>query len=456
MPIRKFGDTGDDILFQCSLTSAAAVTSAGGTVIGTATFDDDGMLAGSAGSAVFTNYTGNAALKYEGQICFTVEKDPCCARDTSATYVSGSRGVDLAVARYLLSGADSADADQMRLYVSAAEQLTFRIGSGDTAIAKAITTIGKGATIDGCLWWDGKRFGLIVDGAPVGEGVRVTQTNSFYKLVAAAAKNTTSTPLVGYRMTNIIVSRNSPRLALSGLSSIGLFGDSYVEQAIAADSIRYDMEVKKQLLALFHNDGLAPRIFGNSDGSPLYAGHTICDTGANDLSTYFSTFNARLPEVAVIMALNNDAVTITASDAQYSHATTGTEANLKTLILLLAANGRTRKLGITTPGSLRQYTSLDTAANVTRVTAIGTLLDALPAWYLSNKPANSVLAEIEILDLKAALGGDSDTNVNYNGYWDSLGNLNHGGTKQPGAMADRHPHASGAKLIAEMIHNFAR
>lgn len=460
MPIRKFGDTGDDILLQCSLKSAAAVAAAGGTVVDTATMDDTGLNPGSAGSVTFTNYTGNAALQHEGQICFTATALPCCDADQS-NIVSGSRGINLTAANYLLAGEDpTPGTDRFRLYMADTNSINMRMHSSETAITKRISSIGKGATIDFCAWWDGKNFGLLAGGDGNGMAEIIPPSprlypnlNSFYKLIVGAARNTTGTPFNGYRIKDLIVSRNSPRLALAGLSSIGFFGDSYVAQGVSTtQTTKYDNTVKWQLEKLFASKGLAPRVFGNG-----YSGYTVCDKATNYLSPYFAIFNATLPEIAVIMALNNDTVTTTASDAEYGHATTGSEARLKELILLLAANGRTRKLGITNPGSLRQEANLDTALNATRMAAINTMLDALPAWYLANKPANSVLAAVEILDLHAAMGGDVASNVNYVGHWNTIGNLDYGGTASPVATPnDRHPHASGSRAIAEMIYTFAR
>ena len=105
---------------------------------------------------------------------------------------------------------------------------------------------------------------------------------------------------------------------------------------VDVSSARLDAYAKLTLDRLYGDK--RPRIYGQGYGS-----NTICDTAntAYNLSEKFNTFNATAPDIAVIMAANNDA---TSADAYVFHATTGTEANLKSWVTALSTNGRTKRV----------------------------------------------------------------------------------------------------------------
>jgi len=346
MSIIKYGSNHPSIILQCDLKSAESVAAAGGVATGSPIYSDAGIDV-NGGSIAFTNYPGNAALQYAFQISIDVPVAGITEVDSSA-YVSGSTGDVFSAAKYILAGEDISGTDLFRVFIGADKRIEMRTHSSDTAQSNKITSIGKDSYVTLTAWADGNRFGVFINGGLIYSGVRAGRANSLYKLIVGAAWNGTSNGLIGYPLKNLVVSRIAPRLSKTdNIGSIGIFGDSFAYQATAGiGGTRLDGTTKLTLERLYGDK--RPRIYGQGYGS-----NTICDTAntAYNLSEKFNTFNATAPDIAVIMAANNDA---TSSDNYVFHATTGTEANLKSWVTALSTNGRTKRVIITTPGSLRQ------------------------------------------------------------------------------------------------------
>lgn len=439
MSIIKYGSNHPSIILQCDLKSAASVAAAGGVATGSPIYSDAGIDV-NGGSIAFTNYPGNAALQYAFQISIDVPVAAITAVDNAA-YVSGSTGDVFTAAKYVLAGEDTSGTDLFRVFIGADKRLEMRTHSSDTALSDDITSVGKDSYVTLTAWADGNRFGMFINGGLINSGVRAGRANSLYKLIVGAAWNGTSTGLIGYPLKNLVVSRIAPRLSQNpGQGSIGIFGDSFAGNATDDDSTaRLDGSAKLTLERLCGDK--RPRIYGMG-----YGGYTVCDTAttATNLSGVFNGFNATVPDIAVIMAVNND---VTSSDAYAFHATTGTLANLKSWVTALSTNGKTKKVIITTPGSLRQNVSLDTTLNNIRRAALSDLVFSLPAWWDTTYPMNKGF--VRIFDLFSVLGGDADNNRNYIGYWDGVGNIATGGSISPGTPSNRHPHTSGNIIIGQ-------
>ena len=439
MSIIKYGSNHPSIILQCDLKSAASVAAAGGVATGSPIYSDAGVDVND-GSIAFTNYPGNAALQYAFQISIDVPVAAIAAVDNSSE-VSGSIGDPTSTIKYILAGEDSSGTDLFRVYYGIPKSIEMRTHSSDTIQTAKITSAGKASYVTLTAWADGGMFGLFIDGGLIYKGVRTGRTNSLYKLIVGAAWNGTSNGLIGYPLKNLVVSRIAPRLSKTdNIGSIGIFGDSFAYQATAGiGGTRLDGTTKLTLERLYGDK--RPRIYGQGYGS-----NTICDTAntAYNLSEKFNTFNATAPDIAVIMAANNDA---TSSDNYVFHATTGTEANLKSWVTALSTNGRTKRVIITTPGSLRQLVAQDTAVVNTRRAALSDLILGLPAWWDTTYPMNKGF--VKIFDLFSALDGDVDNNSNYQGYWNGVGNIATGGSASPVTPNDRHPHSSGHIIIGQ-------
>ena len=439
MSIIKYGSNHPSIVLQCDLKSAASVAAAGGVATGSPIYSDAGIDA-NGGSIAFTNYPGNAALQYAFQISIDVPVAGITEVDSSA-YVSGSTGDVFSAAKYILAGEDISGTDLFRVFIGADKRIEMRTHSSDTAQYNKITSIGKDIYVTLTAWADGDRFGMFINGGLLYSGIRTGRTNSLYKLIVGAAWNGTSTGFIGYPLKNLVVSRIAPRFSKNAnQGSVGIFGDSFASGITAAVATpKYDATAKITLERLFGS--AKTRIYGQG-----YGGYTVCDTAttATNLSGVFNGFNATAPDIAVIMAVNND---VTSNDADAFHATTGTEANLKSWVTALSTNGKTKKVIITTPGSLRQNVSLDTTLNNIRRAALSDLVFSLPAWWDTTYPMNKGF--VKIFDLFSALGGDVDNNSNYAGYWKGVGNIATGGSASPVTPNDRHPHSSGHIIIGQ-------
>jgi len=439
MSIIKYGSNHPSIILQCDLKSAASVAAAGGVTTGSPIYSDAGIDVND-GSISFTNYPGNAALQYAFQISIDVPVAAIAAVD-NGTGVSGSTGDPTSTIKYILAGEDSSGADLFRVYYGTPKSIEMRTHSSDTSQTAKITSIGKASYVTLTAWADGGMFGLFIDGGLIYKGVRTGRTNSLYKLIVGANWNGTSQQLTGYPLKNLVVSRIAPRLSkTANVGSIGIFGDSFAQNATAGVSgVRLDGSAKLTLDRLYGDK--RPRIYGHGYGS-----NTVCDTSntANNLSGKFNTFNATAPDVAVIMATNNDA---TSPSADVFHATTGTEANLKSWVTALSTNGRTKRVIITTPGSFRQQVSQDIVSVNARRATLSDMILGLPNWWDTTYPMNKGF--VKIFDLFSALGGDVDNNSNYHGYWNGVGNIATGGSASPVTPNDRHPHTSGNIIIGQ-------
>jgi lysophospholipase L1-like esterase len=408
-------------------------------------FDATNGMQPTAGSVSFTNFTGNAALTYEGQIVVKAQKNGCCEYDES-NQVSGSTGINRAAGVYLVSTENSGGTDSGHLFLGADNTLRTRCNAGDTVVTKSISSSGKGDYVELCYWWKGTEFGLLADGAPVNVGgVRTAIANVFYKIVVGAAWNGTTAPFGAYYLKDLVVSRIAPRLQLPRkCRSIGFFGDSFVTASIltAPATPLYDATVGYTIQSEFAKAGLKVRLGGSGN-----SGYTVCDATSN-LSTVIAAFAAQNWDVAVIMAGNNDA---SASDAQVNHVTTGTDAKYKDFITqIVAGNDQCRKIIVTTSGSLRQYTALDTAANNARKVIVDASVAGLPAWWDAANPTNTGL--VEVVDLFKLLGGDANNNSNYQGYWNSVGNVTVAAVAEPD---NRHPSSFGYVALGREIARVA-
>jgi len=439
MSIIKYGSNHPSIILQCDLKSAASVAAAGGVATGSPIYSDAGIDVND-GSIAFTNYPGNAALQYAFQISIDVPVAGITEVDSSA-YVSGSTGDVFSASKYILAGEDISGTDLFRVFIGADKRIEMRTHSSDTALSDKITSIGKDSYVTLTAWADGNMFGMFINGGLINSGIRAGRANSLYKLIVGAAWNGTSTGFIGYPLKNLVVSRIAPRLSQNlDQGSVGIFGDSFANGITAAVATpKFDATAKITLERLFGS--AKTRIYGQG-----YGGYTVCDTAttATNLSGVFNGFNATAPDIAVIMAVNND---VTSNDADAFHATTGTLANLKSWATALSTNGRTKRVIITTPGSLRQHVSLDTTLNNTRRAALSDLVFSLPSWWDATYPMNKGF--VKVFDLFSALGGDADNNRNYIGYWDGVGNIATGGSASPGTPSNRHPHTSGNIIIGQ-------
>lgn len=451
--IAKITDTGSNILISCDLKSASSVTDAGGVLQGgTESFSDNGMDAGSAGSVSFTNFTGYTRLRHEGQICMTVSTMGICEYDDNGSTVSGSQAPNR-TGMYLFESKNSGGTDMARILSFSTEQLRARLHSSDTEVGRKITTVGKGEYTELCLWWKGNQWGVMADGSDVlpAQTRAGYDDENFYQLIVGA-DNATTTPFDGYYIKDFVVSTTAPRFATKrNAMSIGLFGDSFVSDMADDDwSPVYDAsgfdQIRRRLAAV----GKRARIV--VDG---YSNYTVCDTGAQDLSDEITGFVATSPQVAIIVAGNND-IQLSSSDwATHALGTGGVEENLQNFINELyfsdyptntVVNPRLSKIYICQPGSLKQHTALDTAQAATNNTSYRAIVNGLPAWFDAANPTDAGL--VEIVDLIEVLG-DKTENYNFTGQWNLIGNA----TIAPGSLDNRHPHPTGQVVLINHIMN---
>lgn len=441
MSIAKITDTGSHILLASTLTDAANVTSPivgpAGVVNGTASFNN-GMNPGTAGSVSFANIDPDGVLRHAGQIVITVTTGHVCEYDDS-TAISGSEGVDWAAAAYILALEDSAGVDNGRIYISAVEKAVIRLHISDTPGDAQITSYGKGATTELCLAWAGSDLWLLADGVVVYTAVRANvKDDVFYKLIIGAAYNTTANPINGATLTNLIVSRIPPNFATKhNAVSLGCFGDSYANYFLVTSTTpRFDGTIEggiRKAIAKGNTYGLG-RVF--KDG---YSGYTMCDTGLKDLQPKFVSFVAQQPQIALVLACQNDCVIAlgsTTTAKSVLHATTGTEARYKELLGLLANEQSNELIVITITGSLRQKISVDTTTNRATQVVVDKIIVDLVSWFDATYPARA--GSLILFDLKASAGGDVDGNLNYQGALNVIGNVS-----TPGVASANDRHLSG-------------
>ena len=445
MSIAKVTDTGVNILLANDLTSITSAIGANGTLNGTAAVSSDG-LSPNAGSMSFV--INDDSLEYEGQIVVSVSREHVCVPDNTAS-VSGSTGEAKSASQYIWSFLSSTPANMGYLLVSAAEAVGGKLHASDTqSTLLGMTTIGKDAFIEICTWWKGTEWGILVDGETFQTGTRANFGDVFHTLNIGSAFNGTASALTNGTIKNLAVSNVSPRIQQRfNRISCGFFGDSFVDNfASAGGTPRYDIRGAALIHGLTYGWKFKRLEF---DGN---AGFTVGDTTSDDLIDEIDDFVLLQTDVAVIMAGNND---VTSAAAR-----TTTEANYKDFIERIlgetAVGGvkytNCRKVIVTTAGSITNNASIVNPTNEAALITVNNIIKSLPNWWDSTYTTRTGI--VQVVDLYTLLG-DSSTNINYQGYLNSLGNIASGGSASPTAQNDRHPSAQGfytlMKAIAEKL-----
>lgn len=450
MTIAKVTDTGPEILLACSLASAddvaAPAVGSAGTVNGTATFTNGGMNPGSAGSITFSAFDTYTSLKHEGQIVVTVTTEHISIPDNTAS-VSGSEGEAKSASGYLWTLRDSVPANQGYLNVSSAEALVGKLHTSDTqSSALAVTTAGKDEFSEVCVSWKGTEGLILVNGGFFQSFTRANFADVFASIRIGAGFDGVSTPNSNAIFKNIVISRKAVRFHQRyDRLSIGIFGNSFVSRADSAGGTpRYDNRGDGLLNRYFASQGwVCNRIVWSG-----FAGYTTGDDTLN-LSGEIDAFVQTRPHVAVLMSAENDTTNATARLT--------TDANYKAFILKImgktAISGvyytQCKKTIVCNPGSLMQYASLYTAENIAGHAEVGAIINALPAWWDALYPAEA--GKVVVFDLHAALGGDSEGNLNYQGALNAIGNAAGGGSATPVTPNDRHPSSLGNKVLFDAL-----
>ena len=460
MPIANMDSTAaDGVLLKATLLSAASVTSPDIGVTGAiinevdSSFTDEGLNPNTGADLCrvsFSNLDPDDRLAYEGQIVMDVSTNDCAQPDTGAI-VTLTEGQDLATAAYFWMMTSSAVVDRGSSFRSSDDKLKTELFNTDTLLDANFLTNGKGAYTTLCWWWRGSVWGLLADGGEIYTGTRQEPhpADSFYKISIGANRAGNLSTIVG-RFKNLIISHVSPRLADYKDKTISILGDSFADQLTLAANVSFfrDSNAQASIGRYLSKIGQKARIYADATGSA-----SICDTGADDLSDSFETWAINCSGIVWLIAFNNDS---TAGTTDRNNATTGTEANAQKLMTLLGGElavtdgslyNNVTKVIICTAGSLTNNAAIDTTDNQTGKDETQAIVNSLPAWWDAAYPAKAGF--IEIYDLFTALGGDSETNVNYQGYLDTLGNVNQAPVTP---QANRHPSSFGRiKLAGDLI-----
>ena len=449
MTIRTITDTNSDILLKCDLRSSAAVTGvseATGTVEGTATLDGRGLATGAAGSVKFAGITNAADLADSGQISVRATTIGVAEYDDSAE-VSGSQGVNRSAAAYLWAAERATGQDQGRLFINGAEQISYRTHDGDTQSNSALIHTGnKDETVMLTLSWDTSNMYLYVDGALMETKARASgyESDIFDTLIVGAAYNTTGNVFDsagdGYFLTDLVVSSAPVDIPADSASAVSVFGDSYASQAVAVvQTPRFDTNLRYSLNRIsYMSQGKSIAVDGVGHG-----GHTICDTASDNLNDDIASFISTYTNPNVVIFGGNNDCTV-ATDAQVENATTGTYARLYSWLTSLRDDGR-KAVYVMSPGSLRQSTTLDTAANNDRRQLVdGEMRRCINDWLSAEGGM-----KVAYLPLFGHLKADLDDNHNYQGHLNTIGNATVAGVASPD---DRHPSGFGAAELSQAVY----
>lgn len=435
--IATMDDTGDHIIIQCTMTSAAAITAAGGTVTGSPDIDADGLTqVDNSNKVVFTDVPGYQSLDYAGQIVFDVTTQKVSVYDNDTTAVNGSNGSDLSAAQYLFGtkSGSGAGTNAGCLFMNTAQQLTARVGVSDTNAVGGVTSVGKSATTQVCYWWKGTEFGVMIDGSPLITGTRASFEDNWFHIFNPGAGFSFSSQLFTGKIKNLVVSRIPPTFYTHrSVRRIGIFGDSHAKQMSTATNPRFDCAAVYQIMKHLAAKGMKAQV--TNDG---VSGGTVADGTGTNLSDSIAAFAAKQYDVCVLMPFNNDKKTTTISDVEYADASTGSDANIKKFIEQImftdyptnTVRSRCTRVIVATPGSMYQ-SDFNTAANNARRVLLHAIVEALPAWWDATYAAYAGM--VESYDYFASMGGDSTVNYNYQGQY----NLDGNGFNTP-ALDDQH------------------
>jgi len=370
-------------------------------------------------------------LDTEGQMSMTFTSEGICKRDNGSS-ANGSEGVErTAFGQMWVFGGGTGNAVRSNFSHSVTEQVSGNVSNGATTLTRSIISLNKPTQITVTISWTATTERLFVNGILEAEGTRTVGVNDFFALALGSSFTAANFFSAGETlfMKDLVISDKAVLLKTPIWSTFSINGDSFALQAQSDAGDRLDGTIRRELTKVFIDNGFEPPAFVSA-ATPGITGGTICDTGALDLSAEFTAWGAAAGELAIFLWSNNDSTVLDTADV--TNATTGTKANGETMIGLLGAS--VRNIVMLNTGSLKQNVSLDTQTNRDRRDDI----------------VNPILKDFESFDNRvitldaATILGNNDTNVNYDGWWDELGNDGSGptGRNRGGTAATITPQAS--------------
>lgn len=393
--IVRYGSGDSAIVLECSLTSAAAITAAGGTLLGSGhQFDHElGMIGGTAGSVYMGEVPDYAQVGMWGQWSIDVESD----------WLAYSLVTD--------SGAGAAPGANEELLSHGATNSTvttpygrFRVNATGEFMAVPDDTTAQTATrctrLSNANRFSTLTFGhrgnfvdMYIDGRFVQTRSRQYTTSLFRHLWLNCLRGLTSGGLASHYIRNLVVSSKSIHLAR--WPRIGWLGDSFVTQAEipATDAVLaapgYDGRAGMSCTAALMRRGLNPyQVFsGVSGGQTSHAAGTTILSGR-------AAILAACVDIVHYKGGTNDANT-GAVPADF-------ESSIKVdITTCLAAYVGPRHFVITNCPST--YPVAGSHANDAVVDEINAIYAGLPAWWDAANPADT--GRVHVIDVFAATGG---------------------------------------------------
>lgn len=451
--ILPYGSTHPSVLLNCSLTSAASITSISGgaeVTAGQNEYDSElGMRALSAtGGARFNTITGYEALDNAGQVSFEIETKGVAITSTAVPSLGNTNAgvVYVAVIR------SSNGQDYMRMYFDANERLniTWRTanvdgGTNPSATPLEISSHRMGRFVRFTLSWIGNLYTLYIDGAPMFSGSRNTlpATNMGNRIEFMSGAGLGGNPMTSVYIRNLTISKEPVRTPIHPrLGKIAIAAHSYGTRA----KFVYNSAYRNQSMGRYLLKYLADfNLYGNlpSDDSTIFdtTGATINDGGGAKILDNVALCVASNPTCAIYMGGVNDTV-----NAAFRGTVNTTFGDMKDHLISLLGASRTKLVVVTnvisTIGNTSNYASAYEDANVKQFNA---LIDTLPGWWDDLNPTRA--GQLVIADVFSETGGTSmDLDVQYGS---TLGTYN---DLHPTGYGNRLHAYAWAKAIAKAIN----
>lgn len=449
--IIPYGSTDSSVILQCSMTSLAAVTAAGGVEVttGSNTYDSMRGVSPSAtnGGVKFSNVTGYADLNTAGQASMEVETFGICINNT----VAPSTGKDWASNTIFFTMRETAGgttpANYFRWYQDVNERpvvqqfaATVSGGTSPSSVTLELTSTGKSTYSVITFSWCGNQYDMYVDGRLVFSGTRAGRYsgNIAERIDFMSGANTTFGAPVGIYGRNLIVSKRPVMLPKHNqLAKIGIIGHSFATRFKSTNTANLSTDTWRD-----EPSGLAMLAelakYGVGAGFPLtYT--TVQDVpGGEILNSAATTINSKVAaavadncSVYVYLGGTNDVI-----QPDWSVNRAAVLADLKTQITTLMAAPNAKLMIIHNVISTSGNVAVQNDGNVLQ---INTDMGTLPAWWNTNNPTRA--GQLVLLDDFEAFGGLTPHRELIQGFV---------AVNTTSYLADSHPSAAGILLMGRM------
>lgn len=449
--IIPYGSTDSSVILQCSMTSLAAVTAAGGAEVttGSNTYDSLRGFSPTAtnGGVKFSTITGYADLNTAGQVSMEVETFGICVNSATAP----STGKDWASNTIFFTMRETAGgttpANYFRWYQDVNERPVVQQfaaavsgGTSPSSVTLELTSTGKSTYSIITFSWSGNQYTMYVNGLQVFTGTRAGRYsgNIAERIDFLSGANTTFGAPVGIYGRNLIVSKRPvTNVVHPQLTKVAIVGHSFATRFKSTNTANLSTDSWRDQTA---GAAMIKVLSDYSVGANFPLTYdTVQDVPGGEIRNAASTtINSKVPAAAALNASvyvylggTNDVIQTTWAANRAT-----VLADLKTQITTLMAAPNAKLIIV--------HNVISTSGNITvaaddNVLQINSDLGTLPSWWDTNNPTRA--GQLVLLDAFSAFGGLTPRTELIQGLV---------ATGSSSYLQDSHPSAAGMLLMGKI------